>query len=156
MANTTSKTPPQLWRHKSQLNDALRVLVHRNCAAEPPYHTHTFTNTHTHFKFVSIQTFRLGSRTNQSTSAYVLIKHFSINHGTRRYSTADCVALFFFKFIIIIILVSLNLWRLYYNANFLNQLTQTQNLTRHLSFSKQVSKREVQKWPRQKVKVTIP
>lgn len=141
MANTTSKTPPQLWRHKSQLNDALRVLVHRNCAAEPPYHTHTFTNTHTHFKFVSIQTFRLGSRTNQSTSAYVLIKHFSINRGTRRYSTADCVALFFFKFIIIIILVSLNLWRLYYNANFLKQLTQTQNLTRHLSFSKQVSKR---------------
>lgn len=30
------------------------------------------------------------------------------------------VLLCFFKFIIIIILVSLNLWRLYYNANFLN------------------------------------
>lgn len=157
MANTTSKTPPQLWRHKSQLNDALRVLVHRNCAAEPPYDTHTFTNTHT--RTLNLFQFRRSDSAAEQINPHLLmfwLSTFQLTTAPVGTPLQTVLLCFFFKFIIIIVLVSLNLWCLYYNANFLKQLTQTQNLTRRLSFSKQVSKREVQKWPRQKVKVTIP
>lgn len=125
-------------------------------ALPSPPTTHTRSQTHT--RTLNLFQFRRSDSAAEQINPHLLmfwLSTFQLTTAPVGTPLQTVLLCFFFKFIIIIILVSLNLWRLYYNANFL-KLTQTQNLTRHLSFSKQVSKREVQKWPRQKVKVTIP